>query len=177
MSLRVKQDSGVALLEVLITLLVLAIGMMGIASMLFFAHKASSSSYIKQQAIQSAYNIIDRMRANRDAAINGSYNVSNIVSSGNVSVPSAPSADCSTSSCSPTQLAAYDTWYWQAKDLTQLPGGCGSIATAPAATGGNTAVTVTVQWDDSPTQNLLGATSSTAAGNANLAQFIVGTLL
>lgn len=57
-----KRGAGFALLEVLIALVVLAFGMIGIAGMLLVAHKANSSSYLKQQAVQSAYDIIDRVR-------------------------------------------------------------------------------------------------------------------
>ena len=154
-----KCHHGFSLLEVLIALVVLAIGMLGIANMLLVAHKTNSSSYVKQQAVQSAYDIIDRIRANRQAAINGNYNVNNLVTTGSPSTPSAPSANCNTAICSSTQMAAYDSWFWLASDVTQLPNGCGAVTTA--VSGVSTLVTVTVQWDDSPTQKVLGASSST----------------
>ena len=146
-----KCHHGFSLLEVLIALVVLAIGMPGIANMLLVAHKTNSSS--------SAYDIIDRIRANRQAAINGNYNVNNLVTTGSPSTPSAPSANCNTAICSSTQMAAYDSWFWLASDVTQLPNGCGAVTTA--VSGVSTLVTVTVQWDDSPTQKVLGASSST----------------
>ncbi len=148
---------GFSLLEVLLALVILAIGMLGIAKILLIAHKSNSSSYIRQQAAQSAYDIIDRIRANRLVAINGNYNVNNLVSSGTPTTPSAPSPNCGNSSCTSTQLAAYDTWHWLATDLAQLPNGCGSITTAVA--GMSTLITVTVQWDDSPAQKMFGTTS------------------
>lgn len=173
----IKQTKGIALLEVLIALAIMAISMLGIAAMLVLAHKASSSSYLKQQAIQSIYNILDTIRANRQEAINGSYNINNLVTSGAPTIPSAPSANCTTSTCTTTQLAAYNTWYWLAYDVARLPNGCASITTTPTATSGNTLVTVTVQWDDSPAQRLVGATSTVSANNANLVQLIARTLL
>lgn len=168
---------GSFLLEILISLFVLAVGMVGIAALLLIAHKNSSSSYLKQQGVQFAYNIIERMRANRLAAINGSYNINNLVASGAVTLPGAPGTMCNISACSATQLATYDTWYWLTKEVGQLPSGSASIITSLAATGGNTVVVVTVQWDDSPAQKLVGANSQTASGNVNLAQFTVDTLL
>lgn len=159
MSISFQKMKGFSLLEVLVALVILALGMLGIANMLLLAHKSNSSSYSRQQAIQSAYDIIDHIRANRQAAINGNYSVNNLVSSGTPTIPSAPSANCLTSSCTTTQLAAYDTWSWLATDVARLPNGCGSIATAPSGT--STLVTVTVQWDDSPAQRALGASSTT----------------
>lgn len=150
---------GFSLLEVLVALVVLAIGMLGIANLMLLAHKSNSSSYSRQQAVQSAYDIIDHIRANRQAAINGSYAVNNLVSSGSPTIPSTPSANCASSSCTSTQLAAYDTWAWLATDVARLPNGCGSITTAPS--GISTLVTVTVQWDDSPAQRALGASTTT----------------
>jgi type IV pilus assembly protein PilV len=157
--LKRKYQQGFSLLEVLIALVILAMGMLGIANMLLLAHKTNSSSYTRQQAVQSAYDIIDRIRANRQAAISGNYNVNNLVSSGTPTAPSAPSANCNTSTCSSTQMAAYDTWFWLASDVAQLPNGCGSVTTA--VSGVSTLVTVTVQWDDSPAKRALGDSTST----------------
>ncbi len=159
MSIRMKKHThGFSLFEVLVALVILAIGMLGIARMLMIAHKSNSSSYLKQQSIQSAYDIVDHIRANRQAAINGNYAVNNLVTSGSPTIPSAPSTNCDSASCSSTQLANYDTWHWLATSVSQLPNGCGSISTAAA--GINTLITVTIQWDDSPNQSTLGETAT-----------------
>lgn len=170
-------QGGFTLVELLVSVLILAFGLLGIGGMLGFSLKSNSSSYLKQLSVQSASNIIDRMRANSQTAITGVYNVNNLVASGAPVIPVKPAPDCSTATCTPSQLAAYDSWYWLAKDVAaQLPAGCASITTA--AVGGNTLVTVTVQWDDSPAQSKLGAaTSSTAAAHPNLARFVTQTLL
>lgn len=148
-----------SLLEVLIALVIMSIGMLGIARMLLISHKSTSSSYLRQQAIQSGYDIIDRMRANRPLALSGNYNTNNLVTSGAPSIPNAPSTDCTSAICSPTQLAIYDIWYWLAHDVSQLPNGCGAVIAVAA--GVNTVVTVTVQWDDSPAQKNLGTSNPT----------------
>ena len=164
-------QKGVILFEVLISLVLFAIGVLGIAGMLLLSNQANNSSFVKQQAVQTIYNIFDRMRGNSAAAISGNYNVSNI--SSNPSIPSAPSPTCTTSSCTPAQMAAYDTWYWLANDVSKLPNGSGSITTAPSGTVGNTLVTVTVQWDDSVAQANLGAISTTATGTPNFVQLTI----
>lgn len=144
--------AGFALLEVLISFVVLAIGMLGIAGLLLTSHKANASSYLRQQAIQSMSNIADRIRANSATAIANGYTADNL-STG--LIPAMP-VDCSTSTCSPTQLAAYDLWYWLATDLKPLPDGRGKIiTTAPSGSSTNTKITITVQWNDAPAQKLL----------------------
>lgn len=166
---------GFGMLEVLITLVVMSVGMLGIASMLLIAHKASSSSYLRQQAIQSAYNLLDTMRANRQEAINGSYNLNNLAANGAPTLPAAASPDCSSATCSAKQLATYDKWYWLTKDLAKLPNGSASVTTSTL--GSNTTIRVIIQWDDSPAQQLLGANGQASTLNANLVQYSIGTSL
>ena len=160
-----KHQRGFSLFEVLVALVILAVGMLGIARMLLIAHKSNSSNYIRQQAVQSAYNIIDHIRANRQAAISGNYIASNLVLTGTPNPPATPATNCASSICSSTQLASYDTWYWLTTDVAQLPNGCGAINTT--VSGINTLITVTVQWDDSAAQAAIGTP------NATPAQFIV----
>ena len=173
---------GFTLIELLVSVLILSFGLLGIAGMLTLTLKSNGSSYFKQLSVQSAYNIIDRMRANSQMAIAGSYNVNNLVTSGTPTIPTAPSTVCTSSACTPAQMAAYDTWYWLANSVAQLPNGCASVTTAPAS-GGNTLVTVTVQWDDSRANQVgqksaLGsATSASQTVSGNQSQFVTQTLL
>lgn len=152
-----QNQRAFSLIEAMIAVIVFAIGMIGIARMLLISHKTHASSYLRQQAVQSTNDIIDSIRANRDAAINGNYNISNIVSSGTPTLPNAPTTNCMNTTCSTTQLATYDTWNWLANNVAKLPNGCGAVTTA--ASGSNTLVTVTVQWNDAPTKQILGETN------------------
>ncbi len=149
-----QNQRAFSLIEAMVALIVFAIGMIGIARMLLMSHQSNASNYLRQQAVQDAYDIIDRIRANRKTALNGNYTVSNIVSTGTPTIPSAPSTKCSSTACSTTQLATYDTWDWLANSIAKLPNGCGAITTA--ASGANTLITVTVQWSDAPAQQVLG---------------------
>jgi type IV pilus assembly protein PilV len=171
-----RRRAGFALLEVLIAVLVMSFGMLGIAGLLFATNRSNTSSILKQQAVQSAANIIDRMRANRDAALTGSYDVGDLAAGVAPTLPAPPAVVCSSATpcAGQAQLAAYDTWYWLTQDLTRLPLGSGAVATSPA-TGGGTQVQVTVQWDDSPAQALLGA--ATATGGAGTGRVVVTSVL
>jgi type IV pilus assembly protein PilV len=175
--LKRKRQEGMSLIEVLITLIILAFGLLGIAGVLMFSNKANNSSYLKQQAVQSVYDIFDRMRTNYQAAINGNYNMSNMGSNGVPTSVPAPSPLCTSTACTPSQMAAYDIWFWINNDVNKLPNGSASITSALSGTAGNTIMTVTVQWDDSPAQTALGASSSTSTNNANFVQFSVQSQL
>ena len=174
---RIDQQNGMTLLEVLISVVILALGMLGIASMLLLSNHANNSSYNRQQAIQTISNIFDKIRANSQAAINGNYNINNIGAGGAPSSVATPGTLCDSSSCSAIQLATFDTWSWLTKDVAKLPSGCGSITTALSGVAGNTVITVTVQWDDSPAQKSLGASGQASAANANYVQVSIQSQL
>ncbi len=61
---------GVTLIEVLITLLVLSIGLLGVAALQLSALRQTHNSFLRTQAAISAYAALDILRTRRDAAVN-----------------------------------------------------------------------------------------------------------
>lgn len=59
---------GFSLVEVLIAMLVLAIGLLGLAALQAQSLRFNHDAFVRSQATTLAYDIIDRMRANRDNA-------------------------------------------------------------------------------------------------------------
>ncbi len=138
-----RAGAGFSLLEVLIALVILSVGLLGIAALISTALKSNSSAYMRTQATALAYNIIDRMRANLPAANNLAYNVTMPAAAATGSIP----ATCTGASCTSAQLATYDIGQWEYDLGTQLPQGRGAVAATTA--GGIVSVTVTVLWNDS----------------------------
>ena len=66
---------GATLIEVLVAMLVLSVGLLGLAGMQMTALKSNQSAYYRSQATVLAYDIMDRMRANRADALNGVYDI------------------------------------------------------------------------------------------------------
>ncbi len=133
--------SGFSLLEALITAIVLAVGLLGMAGLQGRTLGSNHSSYLRSQAVIMAYDMMDRMRANRQAAaVNGNYS--------RAFGDSAPTKDCETSACSSSDMADADEMEWVATVQT-LPGGDGAYS-VNAATG---VATVSVRWDDMRTGN------------------------
>ncbi len=64
---------GFSLLEVLVAVLLLAIGLLGVATLQVNATRANQSAELRSQASMLAYFMLDAMRANREAAISGAY--------------------------------------------------------------------------------------------------------
>lgn len=146
------QERGFSLLEVMIALLVLSIGLLGIAGLQVFSLKYNHQSYERTQATLLINEIVDRMRANRDAVSAGLYD--------NVPIGTAYSAysgfgTCPTT-CSATDLFNYDVYNWKKRlqDPGMLATGLGGIEFDPAT--GLFAITVSWTEDDvTPTQMAL----------------------
>lgn len=66
---------GVGLIEVLVAVLVLAIGLLGMAGLQTRALKSGQSAFERSQAVTLTYLMMDAMRANVAAARTGQYNI------------------------------------------------------------------------------------------------------
>lgn len=67
------RQQGATLIEVLVAMLILSVGLLGLAGMQMTALQSNHSAYYRSQATVLAYDVIDRMRANRADALNGVY--------------------------------------------------------------------------------------------------------
>ncbi|RLK48633.1 type IV pilus assembly protein PilV [Alkalispirillum mobile] len=70
-----ERSSGFSLLEVLIAVVVLSIGLLGLATLQATSLGFNHEAYTRSQATLTAYDITDRMRANREAAEDGHYDL------------------------------------------------------------------------------------------------------
>ena len=70
-----KHNSGFSTIEVLVAVLILAIGLLGVAAIQTTALKNNNSALQRSQATMLAYFMMDAMRANRSVAIIGSYDL------------------------------------------------------------------------------------------------------
>ena len=124
------KSRGFSLVEVLVTMLVLSVGLLGFGSLQINALKNNQSAFHRSQATMLAYDVLDFMRANQSFAKMGDYDLAM-----NINPPTGDSR------------AEQDLRNWIATLSRQLPLGDGSIQR-----NGNL-VTVTVQWDDSRGEN------------------------
>lgn len=155
------RSAGFTLVEVLVSLVILSIGLLGIAKLMLLSSHSNDSAYLRSQATALAYEILDNMRANRVEA--AAHNYDTPVGAAPV-VPAVlctpPLATCNTAN----QVTKYDLYEWRMRLNANrvvvppalpgaLPNGDGSVATVTV--GPQTQVTITVQWDDSVAQNTL----------------------
>lgn len=69
------RESGATLIEVLIAVLILAVGLLGVAAIQAVALRNSQASSERTQAVIQSYSILDAMRSNLSAARAGAYNI------------------------------------------------------------------------------------------------------
>lgn len=140
-------NKGFTFIEVLIAVLVISIGLLGMAGLQTAGIQQSHASYLKTQASILAYDMADRMRANLQGVTAGQYdNVDSIDSP----VNSEPGCISSNSSCNATETATHDIYQWTNKSAdgsvaALLPSGHGTIS----QNGG--IFTITVMWDEART--------------------------
>jgi len=125
-----KSQAGFGLIEVLVSLLIVSIGLLGIAALQMTALKNVGSSMERSQAVFQTYSYLDLLRANHDDAVIGKL-------------------DISVMTCDPVNIVASKvqqrTWLRQLH-ATLGPDSCGMVV----CTGGEGGTcTITVQWDDS----------------------------
>lgn len=121
----VRRQSGLSLLEVLVAIVILSLGLLGMAGLQAAGLRASHSATYRAQAAQLANDMAERIRANLGQA----------TSYGLTLAATAPSCG---------GICGADITDWLAR-LRTLPAGDGSIAVDTA----NEVVTIDVQWDDS----------------------------
>lgn len=131
------KQSGFTLLEVLVAMLVLSIGLLGLAGLMAASMRNNESAYHSTQATWLAYDILDRIRANRVAALAGAYNGASLGSP----------ATCSTTPATGS-IAAKDIGNWKNAIACALPAGDGAIAVTTSGANQDR-LRVTVQWNDS----------------------------
>ena len=132
-------ERGFTLLEVLVALVVLAVGMLGMAVLLVEGLQGSRSALEHTQAVNLASDIAERMRANRAAG--RAYDTAD-------GTPDpALDAGCEDAAgpCEPAAMAGNDLRRWLDAVAGALPEGRGEIDIEPVAAAAHRG-TVTIRW-------------------------------
>lgn len=148
MPLKAKRQTGFSLVELLIALLILAIGLLGMASLMMTSMKSNQSASMRSQASWLAYDIIERMRLNSTTAIQ----TNEYVITAAALTPANP--NCKSTTCNAANIAKQDMFEWKTK--------LGDARLSGAVTHATNAYTVIISWQED---------SSTACGVANQCSF------
>lgn len=129
---------GTSLSEVLVTVVILSIGLLGLAGLQLTGLRANGQAESRTAATWHAYDFADRMRANLTGASAGNYDT--VV--GNETDPG-----CIATGCTAAELAQYDKWAW----LQNIGNDPVLLSGTGRVTEDDGVFTVTVMWDESRT--------------------------
>jgi len=132
-----KKQSGVGLIEVLVTVLLFLTGLLVLSALQVRSLQYNHSAYMRSQANIFAYDIIDRIRLNRQNFASYSLNYSSSIPTGST-------------------LAATDMHDWVTNLRTVLPNGKGKIQCNVSGI-----CTIGIQWSEVQTAGETSENTST----------------
>ena len=134
-----SSESGFSLIEVLVALLVLAIGLLGVLVMQARGLQLNQAGYTQSQAMFMAEDMVERIRANQTAIDSYAIDFDDEGDDG------AGMCDSVGSPCSDAEMAAADLLQWKTQLQSVLPQGDGRVEIG-APNGNLFPVTVQIQF-------------------------------
>ncbi len=118
-TIKADRQRGLTLMELLITVVILSIGLLGLAGLQFHSLRGNQNADMSSVATAQVWDAADRLRANLAGAEDGYYD--------NLTDGAVADPGCISNGCSAAQLAEYDAHVWHARNAELLPGGQGVI--------------------------------------------------
>jgi len=135
-----RNSKGFSLVEVMIALIIMSVGMLGIAGLYVQSMQAGRTSMLRHHAVTLAGDIADRIRANPIAG--EAYEVATGADNGCVATGA---------TCNAQQMAAHDISLWQAQAASFLPPFADQSQQVVVTFDGGAippTYTITVRWDE-----------------------------
>jgi type IV pilus assembly protein PilV len=135
----VRGQRGDTMIEVLVTIIIIAVGVLGAAALQVTTLKNLNTSHSASVAAIVAEDFSERMRANPTAARADAY-VHSAAPTGD--------SDCAANLCTMAELATYDIETWWDQLTTVLPAGAAVVTRNAAVAAGTDSFVLTVRWDE-----------------------------
>ena len=127
-----ERQAGLGMIEALVAMVIISLGLLGIAALQLSSLKQSSSAQWHSQAVWYSYEITDRIAANRGAFADYI----------GIDTNNAYQMDCMTNNCTAIQMVEADAQIWK-EMVGNLPEGRGVI-TSPA----NQVLQIAIMWKE-----------------------------
>ena len=137
---KIASQKAFTLLEIMVAMVIFAVGMLGLAGIQALSLENSHSSYSRSQAILLAYDIVDRMKANTTA-------VNYAVAVGAAAAEPDNDKKCDAFACNADEMASFDKWQWKVALPALLLSGQGQVVYDAVEDD----YTITVHWDEDRT--------------------------
>jgi type IV pilus assembly protein PilV len=141
-----RRTRGVTLIEVLVALVIVAVGLLGLAGLQVRGLSIQKDAHGRAIATQLALDLADRMRANRVPGTLTPPIDYTFTSAYPTGTPPAASTDCASVVCNEAQQAQFDLAFWLMRVSQALPGGWAHVE--PIGGTGNRAWNVTLLWTE-----------------------------
>ena len=118
--------SGFSLIEVLVSILVLALGVIGAAAMQLTALRTTQQSALQSTALQLASEMADKIRANDSQMAQPDLNnlfLAVDYRAAADAAPDPPAKLCYANACNGEELARFAIYEWEQRIRSELPGG------------------------------------------------------
>ena len=135
----ITQARGFTLVEVLVAMVVLAVGMLGLAVLLVEGLQGSRSAIEHTQAVNLAADIAERMRSNRAAA--SAYDTAEGTPEPRID----EACEDAAGPCDPRAMASHDLRLWLDDVAASLPDGSGAVEVEQRSADARRGV-VTISW-------------------------------
>ena len=123
----IYKQSGVSLVEILVTVLIFSVGSLGIVSLQLAGLKYSAGSFARTQVTILSDDMANRLKANRAYALNlqadGGFGNGSPYEIANFTGQVTPATSCATNQCSEEELANQDLTSWLNEVARILPSG------------------------------------------------------
>ena len=125
-----NRQRGATLIEALVSILLLSLGLLGMASLQLNALSYQKSSWASHKVSEVTVDITERMRANPIATKEGKYNYEQNYTLASTATLTGNGCrnSTSTTACTPEQIAQDDMRTWLTKAQQLLPGGAATIS-------------------------------------------------
>ena len=137
-----RKQSGLTLIEILISVLIISIGLLGVAGLHAYSLRNNYDALMRSHASALASDIADRMRANRTVALSDTRDYNILYSDGKPAITGTP----------PT-VSLVDLNQWLTAIEAALPNGDGQVNVDPVTR----LATIQIRWgerDDDPRASL-----------------------
>jgi type IV pilus assembly protein PilV len=179
-----KVQQGATMVEVLVSILIFSVGLLGVASTQTMGLTNTQSALNRSYATQLSYDLVDIMRLNQEVVEQGAGNVfdgyitiDNARAANPLGYAITPECNDATAGCTEAQLSTSELESWRQKIVNTLPDGQAQILLTNAA---ENIYRVIITWQDIKTESVLSgnadAIADAVAGGADIADFqnIVG---
>ncbi len=162
----IVKSKGVSLIEILVTVLILAVGMLGVAALQLSSISNNQSGYLRSQATSIGHDLAARIKASKMAFFGGNVTTADLIAAYTDTPYTCEAAvtSCEDNACTEAELRLYDKWQVCSMSRDELPEGQVFVANPS----GNR-LQIAVAWTPVDTREDLGQGSTDNFINARCA--------